>query len=121
MAYFIGHGYSDAFSAHMARLLTELHPETPVRLVIGADSVCGPCPNHSGGVCDKPELVAGYDRAVLELCGLTEGEVLGFGWFTALVQEKILTPGLRADICGNCQWNEICANQPSRWAQLVRK
>lgn len=115
MAYFVGHGYSDAFSVNMAWLLAELLPESPVRLTVGADAVCGPCPNNADGLCDKPELVAGYDRAVLEYCGLTEGEILGFGWFTALVQEKILASGLRPGICGNCQWNSICANQPSRW------
>ena len=115
MAYFIGHGYSGAFSAHMAELLSGLRPDTPIRLTVGTDAVCGPCPNNAGGLCDKPELVERYDRAVLAHCGLTEGEVLPFGRFTALVQEKVLAPGLRPCICGNCQWNEICANQPSRW------
>lgn len=115
MAYFVGHGYSDAFSAHMARLLEELRPETPIQLTVGTDTVCGPCPNNSGGLCDKPDLVASYDRAVLARCGLSEGEILRFGQFTALVQEKVLAPGFRADICGSCQWNAICAHQPSRW------
>ena len=116
MAYFVGYGYSGGFTAHMAQLLEELTPETPVRLTVGTDAVCGPCPNNSGGLCDKPELVAGYDRAVLELCGLTEGQTLPFGTFTALVQERVLAPGLRPGICGGCQWNEICAGHPSRWA-----
>lgn len=117
MAYFIGHGYSDGFSAHMAELLEELRPGHPVRLTVGTDAVCGPCPHNAGGVCDQLELVAGYDRAVLAHCGLAEGQVLAFGQFTGLVQENILEPGLRPEICGDCQWNEICANQPSRWAR----
>lgn len=116
MAYFIGLGYSDGFSAHMARLLAELAPDSPVRLTVGTDAVCGPCPNNRGGVCDKPELVAGWDRAVLDLCGLAEGQVLSFGAFTRRVQEDILAPGLRPGICGGCQWNDICASHPSRWA-----
>ena len=33
MAYFVGRGYSDAFSVHMAALLEELEPGSPVRLV----------------------------------------------------------------------------------------
>ena len=115
MAYFVGRGYSDGFSRNMARLLAELLPESSIQLTVGTDAVCGPCPNNTDGLCDKPELVAAYDQAVLEYCGLTDGEILGFGWFTALVQENILDPGRRADICGNCQWNEICASQPSRW------
>ncbi|MBD5162029.1 MAG: DUF1284 domain-containing protein [Oscillibacter sp.] len=116
MAYFVGHGYSGGFTAHMARLLETLTPETPVRLTVDTDAVCGPCPNNRGGLCDKPELVAGWDREVLRLCGLEENQILPFGAFTALVQERILAPGLRSGICGSCQWNEICAAHPSRWA-----
>ena len=77
--------------------------------------MCGPCPNNAGGLCDKPELVANYDRKVLKLCGLEEGDILPFGVFTGRVQENILAPGLRSGICGNCQWNGICASHPSRW------
>lgn len=116
MAYFVGHGYSGGFTAHMARLLEELTPETPVRLTVDTDAVCGPCPNNRKGLCGKPELVAGWDREVLRLCGLEGNQRLSFGAFTALVQERILAPGLRSGICGSCQWNEICAAQPSRWA-----
>lgn len=115
MAYFIGHGYSDVFSAHMAALLGELQPESRICLTVGTDGVCAACPRNSGGSCSKPELVAGYDRAVLSLCGLEAGTVLAFGTFTDLVQEKILAPGLRGGICGDCQWDGICSVQTSRW------
>lgn len=108
MAYFVGYGYSDGFSANMARLLEELEPDTPVRLTVGTDAVCGPCPNNDGGHCNKPELVAGYDRAVLDLCGLEDGQILPFGQFTYLVRAKILSPGLRKKICGTCQWDNLC-------------
>jgi len=115
MAYFVGCGYSDGFTAHMGRLLEELTADTPVRLTVGADAVCGACPNNVDGLCSKPALVAGYDEAVLARCGLSEGEQLPFGVFTGLVQERILAPGLRREICGNCQWSGICDAQPSRW------
>lgn len=115
LAYFAGYGYSDGFTAHMGNLLAALSPETPVRLTVGTDSVCAACPNNRNGVCDKPELVASYDRAVLRLCGLQEGQVLPFGSFTELVQSRILAPALRPSICGDCRWNEICSTRPSRW------
>ena len=116
MAYFIGRGYSGGFTAHMGQLLEGLTPESPVRLTVGVDAVCAACPNNSGDVCDKPAQVAGYDEAVLSLCGLTEGDELPFGAFTGLVQEKILAAGLRPGICKGCQWNEVCASHASRWA-----
>ena len=117
MAYFVGHGYSDRFTAHMSQLLEELTPDTPVCLTAGADAVCGPCPNNSGGLCSKPELVAAWDRDVLALCGLGEGYILSFGDFTRMVEDHILELGLRSGICGGCQWNDICASHPSRWAE----
>lgn len=116
LAYFTGHGYSGAFSAHMAATLAALTPERPVRLAAETDEICSACPNNEGGLCSRPERVAGYDRAVLELCGLAEGQVLPFGAFTGLVQEKILAAGLRPGICKGCQWNEVCASHASRWA-----
>ena len=117
MAYFVGRGYSDAFSAHMAALLEELEPGSPVRLTVGTDAVCAACPNNVGGMCHKPELVAGYDRSVLELCGLGEGYILSFGDFADLVQERVLDQGMRREICGDCQWDGICSVQPSRWSR----
>ena len=116
MAYFIGLGYSNGFTAHMARLLDELTPDSPVCLIIGTDAVCGPCPNNCNGLCDKPELVAAWDREVLNLCGLGEGYILSFGDFTQLVEDNILGLGLRDGICGGCQWNHVCTGHPSRWA-----
>lgn len=116
MAYFVGRGYSEEFAAHMAAVLAALTPDAPVRLTTGVDAVCAACPNNLCGVCDTAEKVAAYDRAVLALCGLGEGCVLPFGRFTALVQRTILGPGLRPAVCGGCQWNALCAVQPSRWA-----
>ena len=115
LAYFIGEGYSGGFTAHMGRVLAALKPDTPVRLAASVDAVCAACPNNSGDVCDKQAQVAGYDEAVLSLCGLTEGDELPFGAFTRLVQARILAPGLRREICGACQWSGICDTQPSRW------
>ena len=117
LAYFIGEGYSGGFTAHMGRVLAALKPDTPVWLAASVDAVCAACPNNVGGMCHKPELVAGYDRSVLELCGLGEGYILSFGDFTALVQERVLDPGMRREICGDCQWDGICSVQPSRWSR----
>ena len=31
--------------------------------------------------------------------------------------EKIIETGKRTKICGDCQWNRICQEQPSRWSK----
>lgn len=117
MTYFVGQGYSDAFSANMSWLLETLKPDTQICLTVGTDAVCEPCPNNDCGLCSKAELVAAWDREVLELCALGEGYILKFGDFTRLIRNNILDLGLRPDICGGCQWNELCKKTAfTRWA-----
>lgn len=118
LAYFVGEGYSDGFSAHMAATLAALTAERPVRLTVGTDAICGACPNNLRGVCRDRALVEDYDRAVLARCGLSEGGTLPFGTFAGLVQNNILAAGLRRDICGGCQWDALCSAQRSRWEGL---
>lgn len=117
LAYFAGEGYNNDFAGHMGRILSELQkqPDKTVRLITGTDIFCAACPNNNGGVCAKPELTAAYDRAVLARCGVTEGAELPFQTFTGLVQARILAPGYRRNICGQCQWDDLCSTQPSRW------
>lgn len=115
LAYFEGKGYSDGFAAHMGEMLEKLEKEAVLQLVVTGDEICQACPNLQNGTCSTEELVASYDRAVLKLCSLRENEVLKFRDFVSVVQEKILEPGRRTEICGGCQWNEICRNKKSRW------
>ena len=88
LAFFIGNGYSTGFTAHMQEML-ELFTKG----------------------------VKKYDNAVLAECGLKEGQKLAFPEFTEAVQKKIIETGKRTKICGDCQWNRICQEQPSRWSK----
>lgn len=115
LAFFVGEGYSEGFTAHMAQVLASLTPESPVRLTAAADAICARCPNDLDGLCKTAEKAARYDRAVLVHCGLRDGQELPFGAFTDLVQRRVLGPGLRRKICGDCQWDALCASQRSRW------
>ena len=120
MAYFVGEGYSGAFSRHMGQVLEALLAGGRVSLTCGVDAVCAACPENLGGVCRKPAQVARYDQAVLRLCALREGAVLPFSDFTALVQRRIIAPGRRESICGGCRWSRLCASVKSRWAAAER-
>lgn len=113
MAYFQGHGYSEAFTAHMTSLVRQLR-STPVvvRLTAGGDDVCACCPNLVDRVCTSCGKVEQYDLEVLTRCGLQEGDSLPASDFFRLVRERILEPGKRAEICGNCQWSALCMGEP---------
>ena len=113
-SFFQGKGYSGAFTENMAAMKERLEENPEVTLLCGADDVCACCPNNQAGRCtdedtglpsDKAEA---YDRQVLYCCGLPEGTKIRWKDFAASVQQNILSPGKREEICGGCQWKELC-------------
>ena len=82
-----------------------------------AYEICSACPNNREGQCTDLTLVEKYDNAVLEACGLADGEQLAFDDFTEKVQNQLLVTGKRKEICGGCKWNGICENEKSRWEE----
>ena len=117
LAFFIGNGYSGGFTAHMQEMLDLFMEGADVCLTVKTDEICSACPNNSQGICEAAEKVKRYDDAVLAECGLKEGQELAFLEFTEAVQKKIIQNGKRLEICGDCQWNRICLEQPSRWSR----
>lgn len=115
LAYFEGKGYSSEFTAHMGEMLEIFQTNVPVRLVVSTDEICRKCPNKHGKACTPDSNAEAYDRAVLQMCGLKEGEELFFREFTDRVQNCILGKGLREKICGACRWNAICTRRQSLW------
>ena len=63
---FVGHGYSEEFVQQMSVVKQQLtdSPDTPVKIVRGADMLCRHCPNCKMGTCtsDKPDI---FDQLVL--------------------------------------------------------
>ena len=110
MAYFQGKGYSEDFTAHMTETLAKMARSNPyVFLNISADTLCTHCPFlRPGGKCESQDKVCRYDREVLAMCKLPEGSVLRARQFRKLVKDRILTPGARESICGDCSWNKLC-------------
>ena len=121
LAFFVGNGYSNGFTAHMQEMLDLFQKGADVNIVIKTDDICSACPNNCKGVCEAADKVKRYDQAVLDQCGLKEEQKLAFTEFTQQVQEKIIESGKREEICGDCQWNRICQEQPSRWQKTDKK
>ncbi len=118
LAYFEGKGYSQGFVHHMGEVLALLEEGAVVEMTVEGDNICSACPNLKDGVCETADQVAAYDRAVLSFCNLQEKEQLEFSEFTQRVQKMILETGKREEICGDCQWNEICSSRKSRWENM---
>lgn len=106
--YFVGEGYSDNFTKNMWETKQVLDKNPEILLRVQPDGLCLACPNLDNSTCKDEDIVADYDRKVLDLTGLKEGDVLSWNKFTELVQEKILKPQKRETICGDCQWTGLC-------------
>ena len=92
LAYFKGEGYSNGFSAHMQEMLDIFQKGAKIQLHVDTDEICSACPNNEKGCCSSFSLVEAYDNAVLELCGLENGQIMEFDDFTDVVQRN---PGIR--------------------------
>ena len=108
--FFQGKGYSGEFVENMSRMKAILEDNPEIRLMDSPDDICAACPNRETETC--AEKASRYDREVLRRCGLSVGERLPYREFSRKVIETILRPGVRAEICGDCQWSSLC-----RWEE----
>ncbi len=112
-AFFRGEGYSGDFVKNMAEVIRLLEKGDPKVIISeGADDICKRCPNLIGGICSG-EKSDRYDRAVLEICGLSYGREMNGKDLSRLVREKIISAGRLSEVCGDCQWFFICISVES--------
>ena len=103
-------GNSGEFVENMSRMKAILEKNPEISLMDSPDDICAACPNRLTEHC--AEKASRYDREVLRRCGLSAGERLPYREFSRKVIETILRPGVRAEICGDCQWSSLC-----RWEE----
>ena len=108
LAFFEGKGYSSDFSKHMGEVKSRMEENPYVCIMVGTDLICSACPNNRNEICISEKKVVEYDRQVLLRCNLAEGTVMPFAEFEELVYRHILRSGKRQEICGDCQWNDLC-------------
>ena len=108
--FFQGRGYSGEFVENMSRMKAVLEENPEICLMDSPDDICAACPNRLTQNC--AEKASRYDREVLRRCGLSVGERLPYREFSRKVIETILRRGVRAEICGDCQWSSLC-----RWEE----
>ncbi len=102
---FRGHGYSDAFTANMARLVLPMQAEdtTPLRIVSGLDPICAPCPERRGQACAKQFKINRLDADHATALELFPGDRLTWGEAKARIRNRI-RPGDLATLCAGCRW-----------------
>lgn len=106
---FRGQGYSPLFVANMARLVDRLgaSPETPVRIVSGADDVCSACPHMSDGICNRPDQsVDEIDQRVRAALGFDEDHTGSWSSILDTIRDRI-DPFRLEDVCSGCRWLDL--------------
>lgn len=101
MQYFVGEGYSKAFTENMKSVLSRVKSGEEIRLKDGADAVCAACPNMENGVCKTDEKVRRYDAKVYEKL---QAEPIHFSDFSVMAKQE----NLLDTVCPDCSWNALC-------------
>lgn len=104
---FRGHGYSDAFSVHMAETVAMLqeHPETEIVIADSCDDLCSVCPHRKGQACTSPHPAI-YDHNVLDRTGLAAGQQVTWQEFSS--RTNVYTLYHLDEMCPDCNWLELC-------------
>ena len=105
---FVGEGYSDDFSVNMTEVIKKLRENPEVMLIKDLDDICKYCPENLGEVCESQDKVKTYDEKVLNLLNLKVDEKYFWNELRALSCDIIFSKDRREEICGNCQWNDLC-------------
>ncbi len=108
ISFFEGKGYSPEFIDNMIKVINRLERASLIRLIVATDSICSCCPHNQDSKCSSESKVNYYDKTVLSICKLQEGQLLNFHKLKELVDTQIIRAERLAAVCGDCQWYTIC-------------
>ena len=108
IAFFKGKGYSEEFTAHMKAIIPKLEDNPLVCIKAHTDELCSRCPHNIKGTCKSYDKVLRYDNEVLKRCGIEDGTIIPYLDFKSTVYDNILLAGKREEVCGDCEWSELC-------------
>lgn len=115
IAFFKGKGYSDEFVSNMTRIVSALkeNKDIPISLVSGEDDLCAHCPNNQNGICTTEDKSSKYDQLTLTALDIVTNpdSAIPYSTLRALADEKIINCGRRENICGDCEWTDLCHKQ----------
>ena len=106
---FIGKGYSEEFTTNMKAVISMLEsdPDSTVHLISDNDVLCRHCP-HNKGQCDSIDKVRNLDKQCLAICNLQSGTDIKWSEFKHTVNTQILMTDAFDNVCGKCEWFDLC-------------
>jgi hypothetical protein len=107
---FEGKGYSEHFTANMARIVDALRAPggeaVQIEVAPLADDICTACPKRRGDLCTNQAAITALDQRHSAALYIAPGDQLS--WGEAL--EKIRThvqPDSLSTLCAGCQWLDL--------------
>lgn len=101
-----GYNYDEASKNSWDKLTEQLkaNPDTKVKIVDGADTLCLKCPNNPSlsQTCNE-SYVKKLDIAVKKILGLKTGDIYLYSDLNKKIKD-LLNPEKHAKICGDCDW-----------------
>ncbi|WP_245890371.1 DUF1284 domain-containing protein [Roseovarius confluentis] len=108
---FQGKGYSDAFTANMARIVDDRlrapgGNDVAIEVVGATDDICAPCPKRRGTLCTSQAKIATLDTRHAGALRLSVGTCLTWGEAKQRIKANVL-PGALTQLCAGCQWLDL--------------
>lgn len=114
--FFIGKGYSADFVNKLTDLKEFLDKNNPeICISDGCDSICSFCPNNINGICRTEDKVSSIDENCRNAMALSTGSEIMWKTLRDMAYSKLISMNLIPEICGDCQWKEICIKKQSRY------
>lgn len=117
---FQGLGYDAAFTANLSQIHKKVHqnPKTAVKIVLGIDAICHPCPHHQQNRCAKTDEsqieMQELDQKVLTLLDLSVGHETTAQEIFVRANDRLKTKQDVKNVCGLCSWKQKCTWYLSR-------
>lgn len=110
ISFFEGKGYSEEFVSNMTAIIQALNDNNKIQLVNGPDQICKACPNnnHQGGCVGKATR---YDKSIIKLCNLETKHTVSWMELHSKVKQEIIETGRLAEVCGDCEWSNLCLSK----------
>lgn len=105
---FVGEGYSEDFTQNMKNIVSALNSGESFVLTDKSDDICKKCPFDNVGICKTEEKVRRYDNAAKDALNVEYGKKYKYADIKQMISEQIYSKGKRSDICGDCEWADLC-------------
>jgi hypothetical protein len=109
---FEGKGYSDDFVRGFQTIADQLRTQGPqgdqveIQVTSATDSICAPCPNRRGELCETQDKIAALDQAHASVLGLKPGQILNWGEAKRRIASRMTTQAFESS-CAPCAWKKL--------------